>query len=247
MTASPSPEVASLMVALGDALGSATRPTSLDTELRKAVAAVRSLFSAAACSCARVQPDGATLKFVAADGVGAEAILGVELPLGRGIAGWVAMSGQPTLTSDVGQDSRHARDIAESTNYIPDTILAAPLVDEDGEVVGVIEVLDPQSRSSHSGHDLDTLGVIAAQVASIIRLCEVYDALGDTLLHGLASSAGVDDFAAALAEVSGAAEGRQELVTLAKAFHELSSTGPQGAALAARMLTDVAAFARTRR
>ncbi|MBA3233565.1 MAG: GAF domain-containing protein [Propionibacteriales bacterium] len=247
MTTSPSPEVASLMVALGDALGSATRPTSLDTELSKAVAGVRTLFSAAACSCARVQPDGATLKFVAADGAGADSILGVEMALGRGIAGWVAMSGQPMLTSEVAQDSRFARDIAESTNYIPETILAAPLVDEDGEVVGVLEVLDPQSRGGHSGHDLDTLGVIAAQVASIIRLCEVYDALGDTLLRGLAKSGSTDDFAGALAEVSDAAEGRQELVALAKAFHELSSTGPAGAALAARVLTDVAAFARTRR
>jgi len=235
------------MVALGDALGSATRPTSLDSELSKAVSGVRSLFAAAACSCARVQPDGATLKFLAADGVGGESIVGVELPLGRGIAGWVAMSGQPIVISEVSQDARFARDIAESTNYIPETILAAPLVDEAGEVVGVLEVLDPQSRGSHSGHDLDTLGVLAAQVATIIRLCEVYDALGATLLRGLAGSTSRHDFDAALSEVTAAAEGREELIELAKAFHELSSAGPRGAALAARMLTDVAAFTRTTR
>jgi len=234
------------MVVLGDALGAAARPTSLSTELNKAVASIRSLFSAAACSCARVQPDGATLRFVAADGAGADAIVGVELPIGRGIVGWVATSGQPIVTSDVAQDRRFARDIAESTNYIPETILAAPLVDKDGEIVGVIEVLDPQSRGSHSGHDLDTLGVLASQVASIIGLCEVYDALGETLLADLARSASPDDFSDALAEVGGAATGRVDLVALATAFRELSATGAEGAALATRMLTDVAAFARTR-
>ncbi len=232
------------MVALGDALGTATRPTTLDTELNRVIAGVRTLFSAAACSCARVQNDGSSLVFVAADGAGADSIVGVELSIQRGIAGWVAMSGQPIAISAVAQDVRFARDVAESTNYIPDTILAAPLVDENGEVVGVIEVLDPQSRGPHSGHDLDTLGLVASQLASIIRLCEVYDALGEALLTGLVRSGAPDDFAAALAEVSAAANGHSELVALAQAFHALSSTGARGAALAANLVNEVAAFAR---
>ncbi|HYO31969.1 MAG TPA: GAF domain-containing protein [Nocardioidaceae bacterium] len=247
MTTSPTPEVAALMIALGDALGTAFRPAAVSTELQRAVAGVRSLFSAAACSCARVQPDGATLKFLSADGAGAAAIVGVELPIGRGIAGWVAMSGQSIVTSEVSKDARFARDIAESTDYIPETILAAPLIDDDGEVVGVLEVLDPQSRGSHSGHDLDTLGVVATQLASIIRLCETYDALGESLLTGLAHSSSVEDFGAAIADVSAAAHGRTELVELAKAFHQLATTGPQGAALAARIIGDIAAYTRNRR
>lgn len=246
MTTDPSPDVVGLTHALGDALGQAVRPASLTTELSKTVAGVRTLFSAAACSCARVQADGATLVFVAADGAGSDSIVGVEMPLGRGIAGWVAMSGQSIVTSDLDKDARFARDIAESTDYIPSTIVAAPMVDEDGEVVGVIEVLDPQSGGAHSGHDLDTLGLIAAQTASIIRLCEVYDALGSILLTGLAQSASAGDFGATLNAMSGN-ESRQELIALADAFHSLSSAGSSGAALASRILTDVAAYTRTRR
>ncbi|HVQ86933.1 MAG TPA: GAF domain-containing protein [Actinomycetes bacterium] len=247
MTADPSPELVRLTVALGDALGVATRPTSLNTELDRAVARLRSLFAAAACSCALVRNDGGTLEFVAADGVGADSIIGVELPIGRGIAGWVAMSGQPILTTDVAEDSRFARDIAESTNYVPDTILAAPLLDEDSEVIGVIEVLDPQSRGPHSGHDLETLGIIAAQLASIIRLCEVYDALGQALVGGLATSVESDDLAAAFSELTESDPARQELIALAQSFHDLSASGPRGAALAARILSDVATFTRTGR
>jgi signal transduction protein with GAF and PtsI domain len=248
VTATPSPHVAALMVALGDALGVAARPAALRSELDRAVAGVRSLFNAAAVSCARVQQDGASLTFVAADGVGSDAIVGVELPVSRGIAGWVVMSGQAIVTSEVSRDARFARDVAEATDYIPETIIAAPLVDHDGETIGVIEVLDPQSVGAHTGHDLDTLSLLATQIASIIRLCEVYDALGQSLLRSLAAgSTSTGDFDAALSDVSALAEGRQDLVALAQAFHELSSTGPQGAALAARMLSDVAAFVRTRR
>ena len=249
MAAAPSPELVRLLTALGDALGVATRPTSLHTELDRAVARLRSLFAAAACSCALVRNDGGTLEFVAADGVGAGSIVGVELPIGRGIVGWVAMSGQPILTTDVAEDSRFARDIAESTNFVPDTILAAPLLDEDGEVLGVVEVLDPQSRGPHSGHDLETLGVIAAQLASIVQLCEVYDALGQALVTSLAGTVPSDDFAEALAELIEieAQPNRRDLIALAVSFHDLWSTGPRGATLAARILADVAAFTRTER
>lgn len=236
-----------LVVALGDALGVATRPTTLNTELQNAVVRLRSLFAAAACSCALVRDDGATLQFVAADGQGAAAIIGVELPVGRGIAGWVAMSGQPIVTTDVAKDARFARDIAESTDYIPDTILAAPLLGSDSEVVGVIEVLDPQSRGSHSGHDLETIGVIAAQLASIVQLCEVYDSLGEALVRGLAGAIGTDDLSAALSELRDADTGRHELLALAQSFHDLSATGPGGAAFATRILADVSTFVRTQR
>jgi signal transduction protein with GAF and PtsI domain len=247
MTASPSPEVAGLMMALGDALGTATRPASLATELKRAVTEIRSLYAAAACSCARLQPDQATLRFVAADGVGAEAIVGVDLAVGRGIAGWVAMSGQPIVTTDVARDERFARDVAESTDYIPQTILAAPLADDQGQVLGVLEVLDPQSRGSHAGHDLDTLGVLASQVARIVALCEVYDALGSTVLATLARSSSGEDFSSALSELRQASAGRDDLGAMAEAFHTLSAAGEDATALATRILGEVATYVRTRR
>ena len=83
---------------------------SLETELQAACAATRGLFGAAACSCALALDEGAELEFVAADGAGAENIVGVRLPIGRGIAGFVALSGQPIAITDVANDERFARD-----------------------------------------------------------------------------------------------------------------------------------------
>jgi len=236
------------MVRLADALGQAARPSSRDVELRGAVAGIRSLFSAAACSCALVEPGGESLLFVAADGTGAQEIVGVTLPAGTGIAGWAVMSGQPIVVADVGADSRFARDVAESTRYVPETILAAPLVDDAGDVLGVIEVLDPTSRGEHSGHDLDVLGVAASLVASIVRLSGVYDSLGGVLVGALAGARTADDFASALAQVTVAGDDDGvDLAALARTFHELAAGGPEGVRLAERVLSEVARYTRTRR
>src|SRR5205085_1675675 len=104
----PDPHVAALVARLGDALGTATRPSELQQELEAAVTRVRQLYGAAACSFAQVEPDGATLRFVAADGAGADNIVGVTLPVSRGIVGWVAVSGEP-MQVDVTRDQRFAR------------------------------------------------------------------------------------------------------------------------------------------
>ena len=243
----PSPEVVQLMRRLGDALGHATRPASLTSELTRAVAAIRSLFSAAACSCALVDADGETLRFVAADGAGADVIVGVTLPVSRGIAGWAVMSGQSLMVADVREDSRFARDVAEATQYVPETILAVPLVGDDGEVAGVLEVLDPHRRGEHSGFDLDVLGLVAAQLATMVRLCAVYDGLGTSLVTSLAGASDEDDFGDALNELAATDVTATDLAALARTFHQLALAGPEGARLAGRVLEEVAAFTRVSR
>lgn len=139
---------------------------TLRHELTPALAAVRGLYGAAACSCALADPDGSSLVFMAADGAGADLIVGVAMPVGRGIAGYVALSGQPLAVSDVSRDERFARDVAESTDYVPTTILAAPIFDPAGDTLGVIEVLDPASVSA----DLAVLGVLASFLGRLIAL-----------------------------------------------------------------------------
>jgi signal transduction protein with GAF and PtsI domain len=242
----PSPEVAALLVRIGDLTGQAARPTSLETELTRAAAGVRQLFDAAACSVALVDPDSETLRFVAADGAGASAIIGVELPINRGIAGWVVMAGQGIATQDVSSDRRFARDIAEATAYVPSSILAAPLLDLEGNVVGVIEVLDPSLGPLDTGRALDLLGTVGDQLAAIVRLAGVFDRLGQSLLQSAAGSADVETFAVALAELS-EERSDDELVALASALQGLITQGPEAATLARRVLEDVAQYARARR
>lgn len=145
----------------------AAAPPGLD--LTASTAAVRTLFDAAACSVAVVEEDEATLLFVASDGAGSAEIVGTRLPVSRGIAGWAAMSGQSIAVRDVQTDARFARDVAESTRYVPRSILAAPMFDSDGEVLGVMSVLDP-GVDPPGGWGLAVLGTLASQVAALVVL-----------------------------------------------------------------------------
>jgi signal transduction protein with GAF and PtsI domain len=158
---------------------------TMTAELQAGVSATRALFGAAACSCALAAEDGAALRFVAADGVGAAEIIGVTLPVGRGIAGWVALTGQPIAVGDVTRDERFARDIAEATEYVPTSILAAPLLTPEGETIGVIEVLDPLRTDDLSalggqrgtGAELAALTVVASQISTVVRLSGLVDSV----------------------------------------------------------------------
>lgn len=138
--------------------------TNAERLLQSVVSTARSAFKSAACSVAELDPTGASLVFRAADGAGAAEIVGVAIPVARGIAGWAVVSGQAIAVSDVASDARFDADTAESTGYVPSVILAAPLI-ADGDAVGVIEVLDPKLEA-----DLDLLGRFAEQAALALSL-----------------------------------------------------------------------------
>ncbi len=125
---------------------------------------------AAACSIALL--DGTELIFVAASGAGAEEVLGLRIPVGRGIAGYAVASGQGIAVSDVLRDQRFDRETAELTGYLPTTILAVPIEGVDGPI-GVLEVLDRTAAP----HDLEVAGAASRQVALTRQLSEARSAL----------------------------------------------------------------------
>ena len=204
------------------------------TDLQAAVTATRQVFAAAACSCALVNEAGDTLVFVAADGAGADAIVGVDIPVSRGVAGWTAMTGQPIAVRDVQSDARFARDVAESTEYVPDRILAVPVMSPDGEVSGVIEVLDPggadggtPADSRDTGADLAVLALVASQVAAVVRSARALTALEDSTTE------------------TGALGGRSP--ELLAAVRAVAGSGAEGVRLATEVLSAVDTFVRSSR
>ncbi|MFM7064650.1 MAG: GAF domain-containing protein [Actinomycetes bacterium] len=105
---------------------------------------LRERLGAAACSVAVL--DDAALRYLAADGEGAAEIVGTRLDGGRGVAGFVVAAAQSVYLDEVAADPRFARDVAESTGYVPTGILAVPVVGDEG-ILGVLTVLDPTDRS----------------------------------------------------------------------------------------------------
>jgi hypothetical protein len=62
--------------------------------------------------------------------------------------------------------------VAETTGYVPRSIVAAPLVDEDG-TIGVLEVLDKRGDSAFSLRDVEMAGVFAHQATVAIRASQI--------------------------------------------------------------------------
>ena len=88
----------------------------------------------------------------------------MRIPSGTGIAGWVLVTGQPIVIDDLQQDPRFARQAAERTGYVPEGLMAVPLV--NGETsLGVLQVLDRSKDRAFSLGEIDLLILFANQAA----------------------------------------------------------------------------------
>jgi PAS domain S-box-containing protein len=73
--------------------------------------------------------------------VGPSSTLGLRVPRGSGIAGWVVEHGWPALVGAAGQDKRFYMGIDAKTGMSTKSILAAPLMVK-GQVFGVVELIN---------------------------------------------------------------------------------------------------------
>ncbi|MFR9779884.1 GAF domain-containing protein [Micromonospora sp. MS34] len=137
--------------------------------LHSVVEVARSVFGAAAASVFLVDQNNGDLVFEAVSGEGEQRLPGTRFERGTGIAGWVAASGQPMLADHLGRTGSFALDAAETTGYIPQSIMAAPLL-RDSECIGVLEVLDRGSRPRAVLQDVELLGLVATQAALGLEL-----------------------------------------------------------------------------
>lgn len=136
--------------------------------LTSAVNMARAVFAAAACSILLLDKETKELVFEAVSGEGEAFLVGARFPAESGLAGWTLLSGEPLAVDDLTENQVFAREVAESTGYVPNALMVVPLLDE-GEVVGVMEVLDPRARSGSGIADLDLLMMIADQAGLGLR------------------------------------------------------------------------------
>lgn len=238
--------LAQLVTAVGLATAG-LQPPGHGELLQAAVDLARELFAAAACSVALVDDTTSRLVYRVASGAGSAEIVGLSLPLGRGIAGWVASSGSIIAVDDVTADPRWARDVAETTGYVPRTILAAPL--ETGtEILGVLSVLDrrPPVDAAQAQSDMSLLGLMAQQIALTVAAGAVFADSARLLAATLGAMTEDSQVADALSNAATGSPIQQDLATLAVLFARLLDADPQLAGLAASTLEQFATVARRR-
>lgn len=108
--------------------------------LRSTTRFARLCFDAQGASIFLLDQDEGMLVLEATSRVSEDYLLGMRIPAYQGIAGWVVQTGE-ALIVDTAEDSHFDRAFAESTGYVPDSIIAVPL-ETAGRVYGVVEVLD---------------------------------------------------------------------------------------------------------
>src|ERR1700723_3608601 len=171
-------------------------PDDLLTELGELVRSLtetaRRLFGAAACSLALLSEDESELLYTVAAGQGAADVTGMRISSSQGIAGWVVQSGQPIAVSDLASDPRFARATAERTGYVPQAILAVP-VETPQRMLGVITLLDRDSRRPGAEQDMALLSLFADQAALALASVEAFSTMGRVLLDALARAAASED------------------------------------------------------
>lgn len=137
--------------------------------LRSIVEVARSIFGAKASSIFLFDEETDELVFAAVAGDDEQGLVGRRMPSSTGIAGWVLASRTPLVLDDVRNDPRFARNVAEGTGYVPEGMMAVPLL-EDEEVLGVLQVLDRPERSRFSLSEMELLGLFANQAAIALSL-----------------------------------------------------------------------------
>jgi len=234
-----------------EASGRAILPSSNDELLQTVVEAAARLFGAAASSIALVDDARETLQFRVATGAGSEEVVGMRIPIDQGIAGYVAMTGQPIAVSSVQEDPRFARETAKKTGYVPRSILAMPLVCDD-RVIGVIEVLDKINAPSFGMQDMELLGIFARQAAIAIQASQQYQHLGEALVRGLrrlaeeGADADIQEVQRALAEAAEAPQEATEILAIADALGAISELGEAERQACLQILSAFANFARSK-
>ena len=137
--------------------------------LRSIVEVARAIFSAKASSIFLLDEEADELVFAAVAGDNEQSLVGNRMPSSTGIAGWVLSSRTPLVLDDVQNDPRFSRAVAEKTGYVPQGMMAVPLLHEE-RTLGVLQVLDRPQRSRFSLHEMELLGMFANQAAIALDL-----------------------------------------------------------------------------
>ncbi|MGZ4808975.1 MAG: SpoIIE family protein phosphatase [Thermoanaerobaculia bacterium] len=88
----------------------------------------------------------------------------IRLPIGKGIAGSVAATGEPVLLHDAYADPRFDRSLDQSSGYRTRSMLTVPIKNRSGRIVGVLQLLNKR-RGSFGESDLRFLDSISDHMA----------------------------------------------------------------------------------
>ncbi|MDF1555417.1 MAG: sensor domain-containing diguanylate cyclase [Deferrisomatales bacterium] len=114
------------------------------------------------------------LTFEIAVSPAADQLKGIRLRKGEGIAGWVALHGEPLLIPDVAADPRFSPQVDEAVAFTTSSIVCVPLKSKN-RVLGVVELVNSMGEKLFSEADLKILSTIADYAAIAIENARYFE------------------------------------------------------------------------
>ncbi len=98
----------------------------------------------------------------------------IELPMGKGIAGHVAATGDTLNITDAYLDPRFNPDVDKVTGYRTKTILCMPMKNKDGKIIGVFQLLNKR-RGIFTNEDEAIIAALSIHAAIAIENARLYE------------------------------------------------------------------------
>lgn len=145
----------------------------LDELLRIALRQTVQVSDADTGSIMLLDSDTGLLRIEASHGLTGEVVTETAVPLGEGVAGWVAEHQKPLLVSNVTDDPRfHLMAAREEIR----SAMSVPLLTPKG-MLGVINVARSSSIQPFTRQDLQLLGTLSGQIALAVENARLFDAV----------------------------------------------------------------------
>ena len=105
-----------------------------------------------------------------------------RLRMGQGIAGQVALTGEPIVVSDTAKDERFDKSVDMTTGFETKSIMCVPIKLRE-KVVGVIEVLNAGYSGPITEEDLETFSAFSNTAAVALQNARLFSAIQYSLEH----------------------------------------------------------------
>jgi K+-sensing histidine kinase KdpD len=105
---------------------------------------------------------------------GGENMVEIRLPVGKGISGYVAQTGETINIPDAYSDSRFNPEVDKRTGYRTQNILCMPMKNKDGTIIGVFQLFNKKDGpfTSDDEHFLDAFSAHASIAIENARLAQ---------------------------------------------------------------------------
>jgi len=162
------------LLQVAESLGSVI---DLDELLFRVMEIVRERLNAERCTVFLIDYDRKELWSKVALGLAEE----IRFPLGKGIAGHVAATGEVLTIDDAYSDSRFNPEVDKKTGYKTRNLLTMPMRNKQNEIIGVFQVLN-KKEGAFTQDDIGLLKAISSIAASAIENAQLYDELNKTFI-----------------------------------------------------------------